>query len=233
MRRKVIPLIMTVFALLALAFGCCHPPNIASVGVNLIPQQRDWWCWAATTEMISEYYGHRTNQCNSASYVYNKDHSPDINCCTGCTGDCPCWGGKWGATIGEIKDNWTHWDFQYTYLSSELPWEDDEKDDVKGTISPTRFCKKSPIQVVWWWYPNPGWNGGHVVTAYGYAEVGGLRYISYFDPWPPDCDKPDVPGNVCNPVAGGDDVVSTYTNFVDDGVHQWGDSFYDFKYIGK
>jgi len=229
MRIKAIPLILIFFALLALAFGCCHPPNIASVGVNLIPQQRDWWCWAATTEMISEYYEHTIDQCKSTNYV----HGTPPDCCTGCTGDCPCWGDDWGAYISDIKSNWTHWGFEYKYVSSELPWEDDEEDDVKETISPTRFCKKSPIQVVWWWYPNPGWNGGHVVTAYGYAEVGGQRYISYFDPLPPDCDKPDPPGNVCNPVVGGDDVVSTYAAFVDDGVHQWGDSFYDFNYVGQ
>ncbi|MEW6068313.1 MAG: hypothetical protein AB1610_08490 [Nitrospirota bacterium] len=211
--------------MLALVSGCCNPPKIASVGVNLIPQQRDWWCWAATTEMISEYYGHKVNQCDSANYV----HGTPPDCCTGCTGDCPCWGSDWGATINDIKNNWTNWKFNYTYLASSLPWEDPNKDDVKDTLSPTAYCKKSPIQVVWWWYPNPGWNGGHVVAAYGYAEIGGVKYISYFNPLPPDCEKP---GNVCNQVTGGEDAVSTYDAFVDDGVHKWGDSFYDFKYIG-
>lgn len=220
--KKRIAFVVLVLLSVALVSGCCRPPKIASVGVNLIPQQRDCWCWAATTEMISEFYGHKIDQCESANYV----HGTPPDCCSGCTGDCPCWGWGWGATISEIKDNWTHWNFEYEYISSTLPWEDDDEDDVKDTISPTRFCKKSPMQVVWWWRGG----GGHTVTAYGYAEVGDERYISYFDPWPPDCEKPDPPGNVCNPVAGGDDVVSTYNAFVDDGVHQWGNSFYDFEY---
>lgn len=228
MRRKEIAFIVLILTLLVLVsagnFECCKPPKIASVGVNLIPQHRDWWCWAATTEMISEYYDHKIDQCNSVNYVHGS--SPD--CCTGCTGDCPCWGDDWGATIDQIKDNWTHWDFEYRYVSSSLPWEDDTKDDVKEIISPTRFCMKSPIQVVWWYYPI-GKNGGHVITAYGYAEIGADKYIAYFNPLPEDCEKD---GNQCKSVSGGEDVVSTYDAFVDDGVHQWGYSFYDFEYTG-
>ncbi|MBE0426047.1 MAG: hypothetical protein IBX72_05310 [Nitrospirae bacterium] len=225
MRRKAIPLIIAVIALLALASGCCHPPGIASVGLSLHPQERDWWCWAASTEMISEYYGHRIAQCDSANYV----HGTPPDCCTGCTGICPCWGSGWGATISDIQNNWTHWNFEYKYVASSLPWEDADKDDVKDTISPTKYCKKSPIYVVWWWTGG----GGHVVVAYGYAEAGGQRWVSYMNPWPPDCERPDPPGNVCNPVGGGEDVVSTYDAFVNDGVHQWGNSFYAFKYIGS
>lgn len=233
MEKRTILLPLLAILLLVFSSGCCNPPRLGSVGVRLIPQQRDWWCWAASTEMVSEYYIGALQgvpQCKSANYVYNSDHAPDVDCCTGCTGNCPCWGDDWGATIGEIKDNWNHWNFDYKYVSSSLPWEDDNKDDVKDTISTAPFCKKSPIYVVWWWYPNPGWDGGHVVTSYGYAEIGGDRYVSYFNPLPPDCDNST--GN-CTSVNGGEDVVSTYAAFVDDGVHQWGDTFYNFKYKGN
>jgi len=187
-----------------------------SVNVDLIPQHRDWWCWAATTEMISDYYGHRVDQCQSANFV----HGTPPDCCTGCTGDCPCWGSGWGATINDIKNNWTHWSFDYTYASSSLSWK-----DLREIISTSKYCKKSPIQVVWWWTGG----GGHVVTAYGYAEVGSDRYVSYLNPWPPDCEKT---GNQCKSASGGEDAVMTYDAFVSDASHNWGDSFYDFKYTG-
>jgi len=172
--------------------------------------------------MISEYYGHKIDQCESANYV----HGTPPDCCTGCKGDCPCWGDDWGATITNIQDNWTHWDFDYTYTASSLSWE-----ELKETISTSKCCLKSPIQVVWWWYPI-GWNGGHVITAYGYAEAGGEEYVAYFNPLPEDCEEPATPQDQCTPATGGEDHVSTYDAFVDDGVHSWRNSFYDFKYIG-
>jgi len=205
-----------VFAVLCLAVfgfqaGCCQPPKLSSVGVNIHPQQRDWWCWAACTEMVSEYYGHRVIQCDSANYVHNKDHDPDVECCTGCKGDCPCWGSAWGAFIDEIKDNWTHWKFNYTYVASSLSWE-----DLKSTVSTTSCCGKSPIYVV---IP------GHVVVIYGYAEINGNKYISYFDPWEPNCEK--VSAN-CQDKTGGADVVTTYDAFL----NKWKHSFYKFSYVG-
>ncbi len=209
------------FAILALASvgllaGCCNPSPVGSLPVPLIPQHRDWWCWAATTEMISSYYGHAIDQCESANYV----HGTPPDCCTGCTGDCPCWGSAWGASIGDVQNNWAHWQFNYTYDASSLAWS-----EVKSTISPNTDCGKSPIQVVWWWTTG----GGHVVTAYGYAEVGDEKYVYYKDPWPPDCEK--IEGE-CNPTTGGADAISTYDAFVNDGSHTWGNSFHHFSYVG-
>ncbi|MDL1971335.1 MAG: hypothetical protein LWW94_10325 [Candidatus Desulfofervidaceae bacterium] len=126
----------SVFASL---FGCCHPPLVSSLNVELIPQHRDCWCWAATTEMISKFYGHKIDQCDSANYV----HGTPPDCCTGCQGNCPCWGWGWGATINDVKNNWTHWHFNYTYKTSSLSWK-----KLKATIASTRCCGKSPIQAV-------------------------------------------------------------------------------------
>ncbi len=209
-------LFVLVVVLLA---GCCSPQKLSSVNVRLIPQHRDWWCWAASTEMISEYYGHRVDQCQSANFV----HGIPPDCCTGCTGDCPGWGGDWGATISDIQNNWTHWNFNYQYVASSLSW-----DNLKKTISTAMFCCKSPIMVVWWWKP-VGWSGGHVVVAYGYAEAGGQRYVAYYNPLPEDCSKV---GTQCTAVPGGEDAVTTYDAFVDDASHTWGNSFYDFDYTG-
>lgn len=209
--------IMLALAFIGLLAGCCQPPRLSSVPVVLAPQNRDWWCWAATTEMISDYYGHRIDQCKSANYI----HGTPPDCCTGCSGNCPCWGSAWSVSITDIKNNWTHWNFEYKYIPSSLSW-----DDVKETVSTTPFCLKSPIQAIWWWTGL----GGHVVTIYGYAEIGDEKYISYFDPGPPDCEKKN---GQCSPVPGGEDVVVTYDAFLSDGTHTWGGSFYNFKYIGQ
>lgn len=208
---KVVVFLLLVSVPVLMSSGCCTPPKIASLGVNLHPQERDWWCWAAAAEMISEHYGHRVNQCDSASYVHNKDHDPDVNCCTGCSGDCPCWGSAWGATIDEIKDNWSHWKFSYTYSDTTLSW-----DDLKKALSPTSYCWKTPIEVI---------ISGHVLVAYGYAEIAGNKYVSYYDPWEPNC---GINAGTCQSQPGGDDVVTTYDAFLT----IWKKTFYNFKYTG-
>jgi len=169
--------------------------------------------------MISEFYDQRVPQCDSANFV----HGTPPDCCTGCTGDCPCWGDDWGASIAEIENNWSHWDFEYTSIDSTLSW---------SKLQNTIYCDKSPVFVIKWRYcgapPSPVCSG-HVVVAYGYAQIGNVNYVSYFDPWPPDCDKT---GNVCSSVNGGDDVVTTYAAFVETGLWFWGDTIYDFSYTG-
>lgn len=210
---------MLAFGLFALVSGCCSPPALSSVEVNLIPQHRDWWCWAATTEMITGYYGHQIDQCESANYI----HGIPPDCCTGCTGDCPGWGSDWGARISDIQNNWTHWDFDYTYEASSLSW-----DKLKQTISTSTNCGRSPIQVVWWW----AGGAGHVVTAYGYTETADGNYVAYRNPWPPDCDEPEGAEDECTPVIGGEDAVSTYAVFVNNGIRSWGNSFHHFRYTG-
>jgi hypothetical protein len=169
--------------------------------------------------MTSEYYGHQIDQCESANYV----HGVPPDCCTGCTGNCPCWGSDWGATISDIQNNWTHWNFDYTYEASSLSW-----DELKQTISTSTNCGSSPIQVVWWYT----WGGGHVVTAYGYAETPDGNYVYYKNPWPPDCAEPEEAEDECAPEIGGEDAVTTYAVFVNDGVHNWGNSFHHFQYTG-
>lgn len=209
--------VLGLLALCALLSGCCRPPRLASVSVPLVPQQRDWWCWAATTEMISIYYGHRVNQCDSANHI----HGSPPNCCMGCTGQCDCWGSGWGASITDLQSNWRHWRFDFTYVAASLSW-----DQLRSTVSTSANCARSPIQAVWWWTGG----GGHVVTIYGYAEAGGQRYVSYMNPWPPDCGRGAT--GTCSPQAGGDDAVITYAAFLSDGTHTWGNSFHSFRFVG-
>jgi hypothetical protein len=215
-RRKKIFLVV-FFVLGIFLLGCCDPPGNTTLGVNLIPQHRDWWCWAACTEMISQYYGHRVEQCLSAKFVH--DNLPD--CCTGCSGKCPGWGNAWGASTANIKDNWTHWKFDYHYKAASLDW-----NTIKKTIGNSKNCWKSPIYVIWKW----NGDGGHVVTSYGYIEKGDKKYVYYRDPWPVDCKKDDQDN--CHPINGGSNVVSTFEYFIDNEFKKWSHSFYHFKYIG-
>lgn len=193
----------------------CIPLAESKLEIGLVPQHRDWWCWAACTEMVSSYYHTRVDQCYSADFV----HGTPPECCTSCSGKCPCWGKDWGVNIVQIKNNWNHWLFRYEYKPSNLDWA-----TLKATISSGKYCDKSPIYVVWNWYGG----GGHVVMVNGYKDdkVANTQLVYYNNPWPPDCVK-DSSGN-CSPQTGGETAVSTYDDFVDDGIHKWTNSFYKF-----
>lgn len=208
MNRKLLFLVL-LFCMLASSGCVCQPPGISSVSVNLYPQHRNWWCWAAATEMISNYYSHRVLQADSANFVHGQP--PD------CAVGCDCWGGGWGAGIGDIQNNWTHWNFTYTYVANSLSW-----DDLKSSIA----CGRSPIMTIWWW----SGGGGHVVVAYGYADTDVGDFVSYRDPWPPDFTQAANVANDCPTQAGGGDHVTTYAAYVNDGAHNWGNTFHRFSY---
>ncbi len=219
--------VLAVLLPAVLVVGCCTTPMSERHSVNLYPQQRDWWCWAATTEMISDYYGHRVQQCDSANFV----HGTAPNCCTGCTGACPCWGSAWGASLADIKNNWTHWNFAYQYCASALSWA-----DLKATLSKRICCAKSPVQAVWWWRDSAGnVSSGHVVAITGYVELrllpGTLRYVYYNNPAPMDCSH-SLQGLCQQAASGGSAAMSSYEAFKVTGNRTWEDSFYGFSHTG-
>jgi hypothetical protein len=192
-----------------------HFGRVTALDVDLIPQQRWWWCWAASTEMISKFYGHRVTQCQSAAFIHG---SGSLDCCT-CSGeflagDCRCWGWDYGAYIDDMKDNWRRWNFAFNFSDSSLEW-----DVLKKTIHPVG----SPIFVCLRWQGG----GGHVVVISAYSETGPRKYLLYLDPWPPDCSP--FSGS-CMSVPGGEKAVSTYEAFVEDKERHWQESFYNFKY---
>jgi hypothetical protein len=218
--------LISALAIMCAMPGCCRPLRVGSVPANLfVPQHTNTWCWAASTEMISDYYNHRVYQCDSSRYVHNKPAS----CSGGCPDFCKCWEDDnysdrtgCGARIDQIKRNWTHWKFKYTYTGAELSWK-----NLKKSLSMRPFCDRSPVQIIWWWTLG----GGHVVTAYGYAEAAQYKFVYYFNPWAPDCKQPD---KACSSysVSGGDDAVSTYEWVVSTADKRWGDTFAKFSYAG-
>ena len=198
--------------------ACCTPLAAGGVALNWTPPQHtDTWCWAASTELVSDFFNHRVNQCDSSNHVHGKP----ADCSKGCSGYCDCWG-VCGATIGQIQDNWTYWKFSSTHVASALSWA-----TLKKTMSSTWLCDKSPVQVIWWWTGG----GGHVVSAYAYIETAVGKFVAYYNPWGPDCSMPDASCNSAS-TAGGDDAVATYEWMVSTSDKQWGDTFYAFKYNG-
>jgi hypothetical protein len=196
--------------------GCCTPQKFGGVAASWHPPQHtDTWCWAASTEMVSDFFGHRVNQCDSSQNV----HGRPTSCTGGCPAYCDC-RGSCGATIAQIESNWTHWSFSYRHVATSLDW-----DTMKKTLSSTSACDKSPVQVIWWWTGG----GGHVVTAYGYAETPTGNYVSYFNPWSPDCTD-TCPESTST--TGGDDAVATLDWMVSTTDKAWGDTFHQFKYTG-
>jgi hypothetical protein len=216
-----------VFLLLIGLSACCTTSKLSSVPANWhVPQHTNTWCWAASTEMISDYYNHRINQCDSSRFVHNKPAS----CSQGCPDYCKCFDDHLNyadrvgcyASISDIKNNWTHWSFSYLYTSSDLSWA-----DLKKSCSMASGCDKSPVQIIWWWTQG----GGHVVTAYGYAETAGGNFVSYFNPWTYDCSMPNKDCSSAQ-TSGGEDAVATYEWMVSTADKTWGDSFSKFKYVG-
>lgn len=213
-------LVPAVFLLVFLAWGFdgffIRPKGVV-LKMRLRPQHRDYWCWAAATEMISEYLGRRISQCDS---ILN------VHAFAWCTEACECetgWGPAFGADLSQMMDNWRDWDFKFKHVTGALSWS-----DLTQEISRTR----KPIFALW----SYAGGGGHALVVAGYAQPSGRdlflplvrrNYVLYKDPWPPDCE----PGDgfyTCTEVPGGDEAVSTYAAFVDDGVHVWGDTLHLF-----
>jgi hypothetical protein len=203
--------------LLASGFNGFSPIKPHLLKMHLRPQHRDWWCWAASTEMVSEYLGHRVSQCDSVMNVTGVAY---------CTETCECetgWGPFFGADLNQVKDNLMHWGFKFKHLAGPLGWSE---------LTEDIFEEKCPV-IVGWYYMG---GGGHFVVVNGYAQFPGRHiipgsrgaYVFYKNPWPPDCEPGDGFMD-CTAVPGGDEAVSTHSAFVNDGVHSWGETLHLFK----
>lgn len=62
-------------AVLALA-GCCMPPPKALLPEPLHGQHQSNWCWAASGQMVTEYFGHGVSQCQQVN-----DQAGMSSCC--------------------------------------------------------------------------------------------------------------------------------------------------------
>lgn len=152
--------------------SCCKPDKIASIDVNLRPQETNNWCWLANTQMIHEFFGGSVTQCSLANSQLGKS-----NCCTpeeedGCPKNDDC--NNAGSTQSAIESL----GYTLTLSTTPLSWE-----DLRKKVD----CGEKPL--VFGDGPSGG-GTGHVRVIYGYAEAGGVRYVYLKDPWSP-CEGSD------------------------------------------
>ena len=116
-------------------------PSANVLNIQLSRQQSQVWCWAATIEMVSSYYGNGVAQCSTLSYWFGAD------CCTYAT-YCQTTGTEY-----QIQQSFSALGINSQYWPSSLMWE-----QITGEIDSGR-----PFIMFYL-----GSFSGHVVVAFGY-----------------------------------------------------------------
>lgn len=187
-KLKLVFVVFTVVTLPTVFYNCtCIPDKtIGSQPVTLRPQETSMWCWAASGEMCMDFLGTNVSQCDQANKRFGRTdccNSPAPNSC--------------------LNGGWPEFDkygFSFKRTNSlALSWE-----DLKKEI----YCNKRPVAFSWGWIGG----GGHMMVAYGYAVVGGVKYVSIRDPWSPNV---------------GNTRLITYEEYVSSSNHTHWDDFYE------
>jgi hypothetical protein len=143
---------------LILALSATLNTVLGSQPVTLKPQETNDWCWAATTQMITEFLGHGRTQCDLANARFSRE-----DCCTGtCPKNPACKTPGWTM----FKES----DFETDVSNKPLEWA-----DLKDQID-----KKKPMSYAYG--PKSG-GVGHVVVISGYAETNGVTWVELTDPF--------------------------------------------------
>lgn len=141
--------------------GCCPYNGKGVKSVVLRPQETANWCWAATTQMVTETLGENIAQCDMANLRFNRN-----DCCSsGCPQNPAC-----------NMPGWTMFtEYGYTIDSSGTPlsWQ-----SIKDEI-----CKKK--KPMGYAYGPKSGGVGHVVVIHGFIESGSSQDIMIRDPWSP------------------------------------------------
>jgi hypothetical protein len=146
--------------------GCkCYPEISGNVPNTLRPQETNNWCWAATTQMLSENLGIVVTQCDLANHRFGK-----ANCCDFETAGVSC-----PKTSDCNTPGWLELDYagvKFSETSTALSWE-----DLRKQI----YCSKKPMGYAY------GTSGvvGHVLVIKGYITLAGTNYLILNDPWAP------------------------------------------------
>lgn len=150
--------------LAALLQGCCvllPPPAAKQLDLTLHAQETNNWCWAGTTQMITEYLGHGVAQCDLANQRFGRS-----DCCQGnCPKNAACNMPGWTMFVES--------GFSLQTSGAPLAW-----DKVRREIA----CAKRPMSYAYG--PKSG-GVGHVVVVSGYLQVASARYLAISDPWAP------------------------------------------------
>jgi hypothetical protein len=140
-------------------------------GVPLDDQQQTNWCWAASTQMVVQYFGNPISQCqvvntvkgltNCCGYA-NMSMVPETGDAGNCIG-CDCGGGGVYAPFGRSAKN----------SSSPLSWE-----QLQNALA----CTNTPVVFAWAWCGG----GGHVMVVTGYDSTSGTDNVWVDNPEDPD-----------------------------------------------
>lgn len=143
--------------------GCCTPDPIASSNaVTLHPQETNVWCWAACTQMITEFLGHGRTQCDLANQRFGQS-----DCCNG---NCD------QKTVACTQGGWPMYadcGFKFSDSAAALSW---------SLITSWISCSHQPLGLI----DGPlGGGMGHCRVIYGYMVFNGSRFLLLRDPWSP------------------------------------------------
>lgn len=137
--------------------GNCMPnPNGRYLNVTLRPQEENFWCWAASGEMVMEKLGATITQCDEANKRFRRE-----DCCNS-PDDCDRGGWPQFEKYGYTSD---------TTNNEALSWE-----DVKKQID----CRRVPFCVTWRWVGN----GGHMMVISAYKSINGENQVKLINPLP-------------------------------------------------
>jgi hypothetical protein len=169
LRFRLLRLILPLLAILLLAASSaltltscdsCTPPASSSLTVTLHPQETRMWCWAASCQMIMDFFGHDLNQCTQANNRFGR-----TDCCNSPV-PAACVTGGW--------PEFEKYSFTFkTTSDAPLTWEQ---------ITQQIACQKKPFAFSWHW----SGSGGHMMVVIGYSTVAGTNYVTVNDPWAPN-----------------------------------------------
>lgn len=157
-------------------------PYSALLDVPLIGQETNSWCWAASGQMVMQWFGISVSQCRQATYQFGQ--AAGVNCCTQPTPS-PCISG------GQVEIS--HYGFTYNQLGASS-WLG------QSQIETQIYTQVEP------WIINPnGPHFGHVLVAVGYVDftsiVPNLFLVGINDPWPQNPSF-NAQGQATSPVVG-------------------------------
>ena len=164
MKKRIFVFSVAISFMVLLFAGCCTPDsNIGSCAVTLRPQETNVWCWAACTQMITEFLGHGRTQCDLANQRFGQS-----NCCNGACDHktAACTQGGW-VMFNECGFNYID--------PGNIPMAWD-------SITTWIYCHHQPTDLI----DGPKGGGmGHCRVIYGYTNINGVQYLLIKDPWGP------------------------------------------------
>lgn len=131
------------------------------------PQESPNWCWAASAQMVMHAQGTDVKQCQQLNRLHDRRDCPCDRCSGGQSVACN-WGGE---------PDFDTFGFECKRRKGALSW-----NDLKRQLSST--CFHAPVAFGWKW-TDAAHGMRHMMVAYGYEEVDGMRWVLIVNPLHP------------------------------------------------